>query len=52
MSWLSHGGVFYRVSAPKGEMDFFLCDSNNRYDADLFYSEDYVQEVACLVDIL
>jgi len=40
--------MFHGASEPKEKTGFFLNDSNNNDDANLFYDED----LACLVDIL
>jgi hypothetical protein len=49
--WLSCVKVFYRVFESKEIIAIFLSDNNNNDDANICYSEDFIQKLACLINI-
>jgi hypothetical protein len=43
--------VIHRVFELGNKISIFLRDSNNNDDANIFYNEDLIQKLVCLVDI-
>jgi hypothetical protein len=49
--WFSHAKVLHREFQLKEEIVIFVSDSNNSDDVELCYNEDFIQQLAYLVDI-